>query len=558
MQSAEPIIRRQLRDGLALSLVCCALVSNTSCRRTVAPPNGNGQPAMSSDAVSPAEHTAVVSGKDLFGNYCAQCHGEKGDGNGPAARFLYPRPRNFGEAKFRIVTTANNMPSDQDLLHVVNRGMPGSAMFSFAHLSEDAKTALVAYVRQLEKDLLFERAKADAGPGTDVAELSRDVDQVIQPGEPLSVLAEVLSPGPESVARGTQLFVSEGCVSCHGKTGKGDGVQEQKDSSGMPTHPRDFTRGIFKGGREPQQIYARIALGMPGSPMPASPKLQAQQIADLANFILSLSDPATQAKVEQTRKQVAVKKSTTTLVDSISEAEWDAAPSTPIVVSPLWWRNDAEPDLRVQALHDGKTLAVRLRWKDASRDDSPIRPQDFEDMAAIQLFKGAPEPFLGMGMANKSVDVWLWRAGWQGDARLADVDTAYPRMHVDMYPFEKPSTGPREHPRRNQPPEFITAQAAGNLRSNPAEAFSGGSLEAKGFGTLTMRPKVSQLVSATGIWANGQWTVVLRRPLEVPDGAGLNIAPNDRLSIAFAIWDGAFRDRNGQKLVSIWHDLQLE
>jgi hypothetical protein len=32
--------------------------------------------------------------------------------------------------------------------------------------------------------------------------------------------------------------------------------------------------------------------------------------------------------------------------------------------------------------------------------------------------------------------------------------------------------------------------------------------------------------------------------------------PDDaRVTIAFALWDGAARDRNGQKLVSIWHDL---
>src|SRR5262249_54954994 len=143
------------------------------------------------------------------------------------------------------------------------------------------------------------------------------------------------------------------------------------------------------------------------------------------------------AKVEQTRKELTAKKNTGPLGELISEAEWETAASTPIVVTPLWWRNDAEPELRGQALHDGKTLAIRLRWRDASKDDSPIRPQDFEDMAAIQLFKGSPEPFLGMGMANKSVDVWLWRAGWQNQSRLADVDTLYPRMHVDMYPFDK-------------------------------------------------------------------------------------------------------------------------
>jgi dimethylsulfide dehydrogenase subunit gamma/complex iron-sulfur molybdoenzyme family reductase subunit gamma len=73
-----------------------------------------------------------------------------------------------------------------------------------------------------------------------------------------------------------------------------------------------------------------------------------------------------------------------------------------------------------------------------------------------------------------------------------------------------------------------------------------------------MRPRLSQLVSATGKNREGRWTVILRRPLKVKAEDGIPLAPGDRLSIAFALWDGAAGDRNGQKLVSIWHDLQLD
>src|SRR6476659_5764528 len=82
-----------------------------------------------------ADIDRVVNGKVLYTQHCANCHGDQGDGNGPAARFLYPRPRNFGEAKFRLATTANSMPTDDDLMRVITRGMPGSAMFPFGHLS---------------------------------------------------------------------------------------------------------------------------------------------------------------------------------------------------------------------------------------------------------------------------------------------------------------------------------------------------------------------------------------------------------------------------------------
>jgi hypothetical protein len=355
------------------------------------------------------------------------------------------------------------------------------------------------------------------------------------------------------------LYKTAGCAACHGETGRGDGAQEQKNNDGTPTQPRDFTRGIFKGGHEPRQLYTRLLLGMPGSPMPASKDLRPVDGGDLVNFILSLSDPAARAKVEHKRTRIVARRVDGPLENTISDATWSHATPTRVVISPLWWRNYAEPDLHVAALHDGRALAVRLTWRDETRDDRPVRPQDFEDMAAVQLFKGGPEPFLGMGATDAAVDVWLWQAGWPAEpAGFADVDTTYPNMAVDLYPFERPGNGPRPHATERQPRDFLTARAAGNLRSDPARGFSGSDIRAKGFGTVTMRPRLSQAVSAAGKWADGRWTVVLRRPLEVPADAGLPLAAGDKVSAAFAVWDGAARDRNGQKLVSIWHDLELQ
>jgi hypothetical protein len=164
-----------------------------------------------------------------------------------------------------------------------------------------------------------------------------------------------------------------------------------------------------------------------------------------------------------------------------------------------------------------------------------------------------------MGAADGHVEAWLWNAAAQADLQeYADVDTAYPNMAVDQYPFEKPGEGPRSHALDRQPREYITAWAAGNPRSDPSRPLAVSNLEAKGPGSITIRPRIAQTVSALGSWGDGRWTVVLRRPLQVEPGAGLTLAPGDRCSVAFAVWDGAARDRNGQKLVSIWHDLELE
>ena len=87
--------------------------------------------------------------------------------------------------------------------------------------------------------------------------------------------AIVIPPEPRvtraSIARGKELYRDLGCGDCHGEQGKGDGpsANDLKDQWGYNIKPTDFTRGIFKGGAEPRELYKRTATGMDGTPMPA-------------------------------------------------------------------------------------------------------------------------------------------------------------------------------------------------------------------------------------------------------------------------------------------------
>jgi mono/diheme cytochrome c family protein len=526
--------------------------------------NTEGTLSESTAAASPTPEDQLAAGKQLYASYCASCHGDDGDGNGLAARFVHPKPRNFRDGKFRLVTTVNRVPSDDDLMYVIDRGMPGSAMFPFAHLSESDRRALVAYVRHLTRSGLedrFRKLAEEANETVDPVELANDLDRMTKPGAAMSMPARWPTADGKSVERGREVYMQQ-CASCHGNTGKGDGVQEQRDDDGTPTSPRDYTRGIFKGGRERDQLYARILLGMPGTPMPSSSNLQPEQISDIVHFIQSLADPFAQSEVAHKRTRLVAKRSEP-LAEEIPDAVWESSRPTHITISPLWWRNYDEPALGVQALHDGRSLAIRLTWRDATRNEHAIRTQDFEDQIAVQLFKGPREPFLGMGSSDGQVDLWVWNAGWQADlAEHADVDTQYPNMFVDEYQLEEKEDGnsdrQRPHATTRQNRTFLTGLAAGNLRSDPTRGTAASANQAKGFGTLTMLPRPSQIVTAKGSWSDGRWSVVLRRQLEVGADAGIQLTAAERLSIALAIWDGAARDRDGQKLVSIWHDLELE
>lgn len=493
-----------------------------------------------------------AAGKQLYTQHCAACHGETGDGNGPAARFLYPKPRNFSEAKFRLATTANSMPTDDDLMRVITRGMPGSAMFPYGHLNEGERKNLVAYVRELTLTSFVAAAQREAekaGEKVNLDELKRDAAEVLKPGERVSLPVNWPTADAASVARGKEAYLKT-CAACHGLTGKGDGVQEQKNGDGTPTAPRDFTRGIFKGSRDREQIYARIALGMAGTPMPATSDATPEAMADLVNFIQSLSSADAQTQVEHKRTTLTARRVAGPIGESIPQTVWAEGAPARIVVSPLWWRNYSEPDLAVRAIHDGKTIVIQLAWRDETRNDTILKPEDFEDMAAVQLFAGAAEPFLGMGAADSTIDLWLWRASWQQPRSFAD-------SQLDDYPFDSPFYREKLKAMGKPIPEWQTANAAGNRHAR-IDGATAANLAAKGFGTTTFRPKTSSLVAAKANWTNGVRTVEFRRPLPVAAGEGVALAPGSRTSIAFALWDGDAKDRNGQKLASIWHDLRLE
>ena len=91
-------------------------------------------------------------GRDVYANYCVGCHGEKGDGNGPAARFFDPKPRDFrvGRIKFANVSSGE-APRDEDYVRIVTQGLAGTAMPSFALLSTQERAAVVAYVKTFSK-----------------------------------------------------------------------------------------------------------------------------------------------------------------------------------------------------------------------------------------------------------------------------------------------------------------------------------------------------------------------------------------------------------------------
>lgn len=440
-----------------------------------------------------------------------------------------------------ISTPAGSLPSDEDLLETLTRGMPGSSMPSFAYLPEEERREVVRYVKWLTADVdaagrrvnKFEEAKAKG-------ELK---PAVIVPPEPGVTV--------EALVKGRELFAKLACNACHGDTGAGDGPSAPtlKDNWGVPLPPRDFTIGAFRGGSTGRDLYLRIHNGMAGTPMLGygAGVLSPEERWSLVLHIQSLrrKDAEVHDILQPEDADIQVRR-TSKVPATPSDPAWESLDSVRVPLNPLWPEPYPVPTVAVTALHDGQKLAILLQWRDDLANGTPVRVEDFQDAVALQFSIKGTTPFLGMGDADHPVNIWMWKAGWQqtADGQRQDVHTLHPSMHVDTY-FEA----------RGQVP---TAEAAGNLQARSQMASPVEDANARGFGSFTPQPAVEQNVRGQGFWRDGFWSVMVSRELKSTFADDVNFAERRPVPVAFAVWNGQQRDRNGRKVISNWYRLILE
>lgn len=226
----------------------------------------------------------------LYLKHCAACHGD--DGNGRAARHLHPQPRDLRAGRHRLVSTLNGVATLKDFERVIRLGIPGTSMPAFDDLSNDQRKQLAQQVQQFHRDGIHERLLAELrreGEEPNESDLRQMVAAVTTPGQ----VAEIPGIDPanaQSIEKGRAHYFKFGCRQCHGTQGTGVRNLPLLDEEGRPTLPRDLVHDPMKGGLDPESLYRRIRLGMPGTPHPASPMLSAAEYIALVHFCLSLSE----------------------------------------------------------------------------------------------------------------------------------------------------------------------------------------------------------------------------------------------------------------------------
>jgi len=102
-------------------------------------------------AIAGMEDGNVDEGRQVYNQVCTTCHGEKGDGKGPAGAALNPPPRDFTKGDFKYGGT------DEDIFAVITEGAavkggsPSMAAWGAVY-SEQQRWSLVKYIRTLKQE----------------------------------------------------------------------------------------------------------------------------------------------------------------------------------------------------------------------------------------------------------------------------------------------------------------------------------------------------------------------------------------------------------------------
>ncbi len=479
--------------------------------------------------------------QSLFSTHCSACHGSGGEGDGPAAEFLLPRPRDFIGSPFRFATMGGNRNQIiLDIQRTITQGVPRSAMHGFGGvLSEPIIAGLARYVLNLREQEIGEFLEEE---GLDVG---------MRP--PWT---------PKLVARGKELFTTLACNTCHGDGGLGDGINAESlvDFQENPVRPADLTSGLFKTGQTPDDLVRTIMRGIPGTPMVAYEMAVMQENDDetvnvmdawaLVSYIRSLQVSPQPLGRSSGAEIILETTQDEAMLRDPSHIAWLGVQPTLIEIKPLIQREEHTTFIEVRAIQYADQLALCLDWRDETLDllsGAGIYPDAMEAMFGLSNAVPALPLGLDVAVSENSEPIHSWH--WAAD-RHCEASTGRPCTPEDLQAARTRGWFLFDYANGQ-------ANAEGGDQSENESAQTSVVHEHSAFGIGLPRDRASSDVAAAAAWSRGVWRVIFVRTLGTDDGSAIQFTPEARLPISFAVWNGAKGDNGGNKLLSGWHWLSF-
>jgi len=475
------------------------------------------------------------SGKKLYLKNCAQCHGEKGDGEGYATPHLYPRPRNFTAGKFKVRTTPNGeLPTHQDLVNIIKRGMPYTSMPAWPTLSDQQVSDLAYFITTFSPDF----SKRELVP------------------KPMTFPSAPRTTG-ESIELGKKLYAETGCLKCHGNLGRGDGPSAPTltDDLARPIRAADLAQSwTFRGGSSREDIFRTMSTGLNGTPMPSfADSLTAEQRWAITDFIVSLSGSDGPAYTN-----LVVAKHVDDPIDlKNGAASFQSAPVArfPIVgqiMEPGRAFHPPPTSVTVRAIYDADSIALLVRWHDMRAEKTGknglslvVPPEEEESAPGGAQTPTSTNPF---GDAEVAPTQKTDKDPFAEETAPADQPSEFSDAVSIQIPSQVP-TGARK-------PYFIFGDAQNSVDLWFFDLARPDPHQFTGRGSADIASNDTGDVTGVAGYDQGEWSVIFKRPLRPASGAPFS--PGEFMPIAFSVWDGFSRERGNRRGLTVWQSVYVE
>jgi mono/diheme cytochrome c family protein len=233
----------------------------------------------------PFKKADVQRGAQVYKEYCAQCHGATGEGDGAAASGLESKPAVHTKIAF------DKLPNEY-LYNVINYGgkaVGKSTLMPYWSLTlgQSGVADVMAYLRETFKGTTVAEAVAGA-PGGPVGVCPQARTTKKAPADFLSKMNPIPAT-PAHVQAGKKLFNETAkplaCMNCHGQQGEGAGPI----GAALVPPPRNFTCGSTMKDISDGQLFWVIKYGSPGTGMMAFPGLSDDEVWQIIHYLRSLA-----------------------------------------------------------------------------------------------------------------------------------------------------------------------------------------------------------------------------------------------------------------------------